>query len=743
LEVVATEPTGDVHTFADEMQAGDGFGFQRFLRQAVCRHAAAGDFSLGIAFAAVRVETPCVHARACLGELAVGLVGKIAVQCQLPRQRLCQPPRHMPFERRTQGCARVGAFGGGEQGGSIGIGQEIDIDHLSVRPIAAGLQDGGARQSAVGEQSRLAKRRFTCACDHLCRYARKLAEQHIFPAQRQRHQRRARLDNFQPELAGEIIGKACRAHFGDARPARRNDQARRGCGKIAIGNDKARNAMRHRAHIEPEGKIDAATLPRRPVAFVHQHRDNLPRAAITEKLTQRLFVKGDTMRAHQIDEILRFVTPQRRFGEMRVGRDIAFLRVLAGRVDIGEIAPPAARNQDFLPRSACMVDHQHLPPALPRRRGAHQPRSARAQYDGIVISGFHPTPLAWHSRNMKKFIALLALGALAAPATANDSSAAIGLGGLELTQNDAISMDREDLFLSRQLVTVKYRFTNKSNSDVKTLVSFPLPPLPNGIDGYIDAPSFSDWREQLEFRTLVDGEPAELGYREVVTLVGKADAKGVEARLQALGWPIKHWDDYEFDQKYLAKLTPAEKDSLVAEGLLRKEPDSDYYAPNWQIQAHVTREQLFPAGKTISVEHSYKPIAGGSVGGMLTAEFRKETEYFGEYQAAYCIDNAFLKGFDKRFNAERARAKARGDDYGVAYVEHWLDYVLKSGANWKGPIKDFRLVVDKEKPNNLVSFCMDGVKKIGPTRFEVRKSNFEPNRDIQILIAEFYDPNAL
>jgi hypothetical protein len=38
---------------------------------------------------------------------------------------------------------------------------------------------------------------------------------------------------------------------------------------------------------------------------------------------------------------------------------------------------------------------------------------------------------------------------------------------------------------------------------------------------------------------------------------------------------------------------------------------------------------------------------------------------------------------------------------------------------------------------------MDGVKKIGPTRFEVRKSNFDPPRDIQILFAEVYDPNAL
>ena len=53
------------------------------------------------------------------------------------------------------------------------------------------------------------------------------------------------------------------------------------------------------------------------------------------------------------------------------------------------------------------------------------------------------------------------------------------------------------------------------------------------------------------------------------------------------------------------------------------------------------------------------------------------------------------------------------------------------------------LIVGKDKPCKLVSLCMDGLKKIGSTRFEVRKSNFDPTRDIQILFAEFCDPNAL
>ena len=46
-------------------------------------------------------------------------------------------------------------------------------------------------------------------------------------------------------------------------------------------------------------------------------------------------------------------------------------------------------------------------------------------------------------------------------------------------------------------------------------------------------------------------------------------------------------------------------------------------------------------------------------------------------------------------------------------------------------------MIDKGKPENLISFCMNGVKKISPTQFEIRKVNFEPAKDLSILIVEF------
>jgi hypothetical protein len=335
-------------------------------------------------------------------------------------------------------------------------------------------------------------------------------------------------------------------------------------------------------------------------------------------------------------------------------------------------------------------------------------------------------------------IAALSASLLAMPGSANDSSASIGIGGLELTQNNAISMDSEDLYLSRILVRVTYRFTNSSAKDVETLVSFPLPAIPGGIDGYLGDQSYPNWKADLDFKTVVDGKPAKLEMRETVSLIGDQKARDAEAEVKKMGWPIRHWEDYAFEEK-LQQLPEAEKAAALASGLLSQEKGSTYIRANWQVTTHVTRMQMFPAGKTIIVEHSYKPVVGGSVGGMMERSSRKE-EYFKEYAAAYCIDKSFINGFDKRRYS--GRKDKEGNEIGQYYSESWLDYVLKSGANWRGPIKDFRLVVDKERPGNLVSFCMTGVKKISPTRFEVRKTNFEPAQDIRILIAEFFEPEA-
>ena len=68
--------------------------------------------------------------------------------------------------------------------------------------------------------------------------------------------------------------------------------------------------------------------------------------------------------------------------------------------------------------------------------------------------------------------------------------------------------------------------------------------------------------------------------------------------------------------------------------------------------------------------------------------------------------------------------------------ETWISYILTTGQNWYGSIGTFHLTVDKGATDNLVSFCGDGVKKTGPTTFELTYQDFWPERELNILILQ-------
>jgi Domain of unknown function (DUF4424) len=96
------------------------------------------------------------------------------------------------------------------------------------------------------------------------------------------------------------------------------------------------------------------------------------------------------------------------------------------------------------------------------------------------------------------------------------------------------------------------------------------------------------------------------------------------------------------------------------------------------------------------------------------------------YRETYCTDGPFTSA------AQSLYRKANAHDPKIRASEEYLSYVITSGANWAGPIGTFRLVVDKGD-STLVSFCGDGVRKIGPTTFETTAKGYTPKRDIDVL----------
>jgi len=330
---------------------------------------------------------------------------------------------------------------------------------------------------------------------------------------------------------------------------------------------------------------------------------------------------------------------------------------------------------------------------------------------------------------MKRIILTAATAfALAAPALANDSSAELKQGGLVLVHNPGVEMRSEDLFISQTAVKVRYRFLNTTGRDQAVTVAFPMPNITvEGPDDNISIPT-QDPENFLGFSTRVDGKPV------AARIEQRVFSKGVDqtAYLRSLGVPLA--PQIEATGKALDRQPKAVQERLLKIGLAIPD-DFDagkgwerHLQPTWTLRTAYYWDQVFPAGRELSVEHDYTPSVGETSGTAIEADWFRTSPDYKRVKDRYCIDDAFLAAVAK---AKRAVGPDR-----QAFFEKRIDYVLSSGGNWKSPIGDFRLVVDKGRPDALVSFCMDGATRLDATRFEVRKTAFRPSQDLSILILE-------
>lgn len=310
------------------------------------------------------------------------------------------------------------------------------------------------------------------------------------------------------------------------------------------------------------------------------------------------------------------------------------------------------------------------------------------------------------------------------PALANDTSAVLGVGGLELTKSDDIVMVSEDLYLSPGEVRVKYEFRNESDHDITTTVAFPLPEIDQSGYEIVFLPE-PDKENFVGFRVQADGQ--EIHPKLEQKAIGP-DGADVTAVLTQAGLPVNSqlagWEEK------VRALPDQTWRQLVQEGLFDVESDdpndrSADVSPTWVLRASFHWEQTFPAGKTITVEHRYEPIVGG------VSIFAEEGQF--EDYKDYCLDEQGKAGVRRLLR--QAQAAARRDPQlaaGISPVE--VSYVLTTGANWKGPIRNFHLTIDKEQPKSILSLCMSGLKKTGPTTFELDQTDFTPKEDIRFVV---------
>ena len=326
------------------------------------------------------------------------------------------------------------------------------------------------------------------------------------------------------------------------------------------------------------------------------------------------------------------------------------------------------------------------------------------------------------SRNLLLAVGLVTACAVGHAAFANDSSAEKAAGGLVLRQNRDIDMVSEDLFVSPAQVRVRYVFRNRAAQPRRITVAFPMP------DRDLTYEMESEVAYPGDFHTLVEGRPVRMNVERRAILNG-VDRTAELTRLRVPVAPAAGQRAYQLAEA-IGRMPRATRERLASLGLL--DPDSLHadqpqILPMWTVRETWHWDQVFPAGRNLRVEHRYAPGVGGTAGVPLASRDFRNGENGREYQREYCTDAAFLAAIDRM----QARAEQRQGEYPQ---ERRLRYILTTGGNWRSPIGDFRMVVDKGSANAIISFCGDGVRRISPTQFEVRHRNWRPDRDLAVLI---------
>lgn len=333
---------------------------------------------------------------------------------------------------------------------------------------------------------------------------------------------------------------------------------------------------------------------------------------------------------------------------------------------------------------------------------------------------------------MRTFVSTLMVLA-AAPALANDTAAVLTTGGLEFVSHGEIAMESEDLFISKDEIRVVYTFRNDSDQDHDLLVAFPMPDI---VPDHFSPVAFpmGPADNLFEFETTFNGAPIAAELHEYAYAAGVDRTKLLE-KLDIPIVPINQaaidavdaLDEETIGQLlHLGMAVPDEFDA--GEGW------ETHHWPNWTYRATYTWEATFPANETVVVEHRYKPSVGGTTGvALLSGPYEDGYDPAAEYRQKYCTDESFVA-------AVRKTLTDPDEPWSAPFTESWISYILTTGGNWAGGgIETFRLVVDKGSTDNLVSFCGEGVRKIGPTTFEMVKENFWPQEELNILILERQD----
>jgi hypothetical protein len=293
-------------------------------------------------------------------------------------------------------------------------------------------------------------------------------------------------------------------------------------------------------------------------------------------------------------------------------------------------------------------------------------------------------------------------------ALGKDIGGSIGAGGILFEPSENIALDYESLRISPKSVLVKYQFRNEASTTESVEIGFPLPrysfnPLRSAL------PKFHD------LKIWVDGNELAPEH-EVRCLLKKEKSKSVDIGPELKMIFTSDLIDIDAIAKEAEHLSPKEQADLLKRGWFTSENGA--MIPQWDNVVLFHWHQEFPPKKSIWIKQQYSPQAGVApkFGDCLAPEQEKLA----------CLDSASGKAV-KRMAAKKSHSAGKCS---------WVDYVLSTAPYWKGPIKSFDLVVEKENPKTVFSTCFEGIKKSRAREFKSHRANFIPDKDVRVY---FFD----
>ena len=281
------------------------------------------------------------------------------------------------------------------------------------------------------------------------------------------------------------------------------------------------------------------------------------------------------------------------------------------------------------------------------------------------------------------------------------------VGGLSFSPAAAVSVEPRSVVVGLDAVSFQYGLSNPAPQPVAVEISLKMP-TPDLSDPDVSYAIPTD--DPVNFLGAVmtlDGVAAPLVFKQTAELDGHDVTRQLkDAKLPLLpGAALK---------ERLSAVAPEALVRIVADGLIKPNgtagDGTQNFVPAWTVKTVGTHERQLEPGRTAVVEARLKASLGASQDTVLRKAVRQQ-DGMGEQVAAlrkrFCVDDALVGGIDKL-------AGVSADNVG-RLGERRLAVRLPTVP--AGGHSALQITLDKGAADNLVSTCLTGLKKTGPTSF--------------------------